>query len=102
MPKLVLPTGEIIKYDTEDHALVISYSWSRYKRGAIVCAKASEPGTRKTIYLHRRIMGVTDTRIKVDHENRDTLNCRRKNLRVGTTANNAHNSKSRDGTSMYK
>lgn len=43
------------------------------------------------MYLHRYIMGVSDRKVIVDHINGDIYDDRRKNLRLATKADNAHN-----------
>jgi hypothetical protein len=40
------------------------------------------------LLMHRWLMGVTDSRIIVDHANRDRLDCRRANLRIVTPSQN--------------
>ena len=53
--------------------------------------------------LHRLILGVTDPKIKIDHEDHDGLNCRRYNLRVATSLQNQQNMLKRcDNTSGFK
>jgi hypothetical protein len=107
MPKLVLITGEVFLYSSVDRELVNKHSWSRQLRpdGAVV-AKTSvrdvSSGRQRTVYLHRLIMGVTDPRVLVDHRDRNTLDCRRRNLRKSNHQTNAQNSKSRKGSSKYK
>lgn len=56
-----------------------------------------------TIYLHREVLGLApgDPR-KGDHIDGNTLNCRRANLRIATTAENAQNQGSRGGTSEHR
>lgn len=46
---------------------------------------------QRTVSLHRFIMGVTDPRVQVDHENRRTLDNRKENLRLGSNAQNHQN-----------
>ena len=60
-------------------------------------------GVNKTEYLHRRIMGVTDGKIKVDHQFGDTLDNRECVLRVCTNSDNCRNSERHcDSRSKYK
>jgi hypothetical protein len=56
-------------------------------------------GVYLNIYLHRELLGlprIADTR-GVDHIDRNTLNCRRTNLRILTQAGNMQNQGSRRG-----
>jgi hypothetical protein len=57
--------------------------------------------TRKSTGLSRLLMSPPDDMV-VDHINGDTLDNRRSNLRVVTSAQNAANSRPRGGTSRYK
>lgn len=54
-------------------------------------------------HLHRDVLalGKDDPR-KVDHINGNTLDCRRANLRIATTAQNAQNQGSRGGSSRHR
>jgi hypothetical protein len=45
----------------------------------------------KTIMLHRLLMGVTDRKIRVDHEDYNTLCNRKSNLRIANATLNARN-----------
>lgn len=59
---------------------------------------------RATMGLHRLVMGlVPGDGIEVDHINRDRLDCRRENLRIGSTAQNAQNKSSEGrGVSFHR
>ena len=43
------------------------------------------------IRLHRFVLGLTDENVIVDHINRNTLDCRRENLRIVTDQQNSMN-----------
>jgi hypothetical protein len=45
-------------------------------------------GKRRTIKMHRLIMGLTDPEFEVDHEDRNGLNNQKYNLQVVTKARN--------------
>lgn len=58
--------------------------------------------TGKKQWLHRLILGLTDRDTLGDHENHDTLDNRRDNLREATRQNNCRNSSSaKNSTSKY-
>jgi hypothetical protein len=59
-------------------------------------------GYNRKRYLHRWLLGITDRKVMVDHEDRNKRNNQRHNLRVCSNAQNSQNSKSRPGTSKYK
>ena len=60
-------------------------------------------GQKKTIMMHRQIMGITDSRVEVDHRNTNGLDNRRENLRVCVHAQNGMNrSRNKNNTSGYK
>jgi hypothetical protein len=54
---------------------------------------------RKTLYLHRELLNAPDDKI-VDHESRNTQDCRRNNLRLMDPSGNSRN-KSKIGLSPY-
>lgn len=55
---------------------------------------------QKTCYVHRYVMGNPDS--QVDHINRNTLDCRRANLRLATCSqNSANRGKTKGTTSQY-
>jgi len=60
--------------------------------------------SRKSLYLHREILGVTEPRVKVDHLNGDGLDNQRENLRACSTAQNNMNraKRRRRSSSTYK
>lgn len=88
-----LPSDVLV--DAEDLELVKSYNrWQYSKRGDIVSNyQITKDGkkTFKTYKLHRVIMGVTNSKIEVDHINHDRLDNRKKNLRICSHALNGQN-----------
>lgn len=60
-------------------------------------------GKRATQMMHRFIMGITDSKIKVDHFDHNGLSNLESNLRAATSADNNHNRRlSRANSSGYK
>ena len=83
-----LTQGKIAYIDAADADLVESYGrWSADKRSNGFYARYSP----ERIYLHRLIMGFPDG--LVDHQDGDTLNCRRSNLRIVTPSQSIMNTK---------
>lgn len=103
MKEIKLTQGQVALVDNEDFERVINFKnkWYAQKSSDGFYAKARIKD--KKILMHRIIMGVTDSAIKVDHINHNTLDNRKENLRVCTNAENGRNRKiNRDNTTGYK
>lgn len=83
------PKAEAI-IDAEDLPRALQYRWA-YGSGYVKCSR--EVALKTTNYLlHRVIMGAEHgDPVVIDHENRNTLDCRKSNLRRGDTPFNAAN-----------
>jgi hypothetical protein len=75
--------------DASDVDLVKDRKWFRIKAGYVT---HFDPKTRKSLYLHRVILGA-ETGKDVDHVDGNPLNNRKSNLRVCTHAQNGQNQK---------
>jgi hypothetical protein len=100
-----LGNGYLAVIDDEDADLVTGFKWYAMKvEGKVYAAgwKHMPPG-RFFVHLHRLITNAQPGEI-IDHADRDTLNCRRSNLRRATRQqNNCNRGASRRGTtSKYK
>lgn len=84
--------GKFVLFDEEDLPLVKQYRWTGMSNGWGTYAKACAPGKR-TILMHRMILGITSPNVYADHINHDTLDNRRSNLRIATPSQNAYNSR---------
>lgn len=109
MKEIPLLHGYIAIIDDEDYERVSRYTWTplidKSPRLSTVYARTSiqtrsrkearETGLprKKTILLHRFILGVDDPRIHVDHKNGNGLDNRRENIRVATVSQNRQNSR---------
>jgi len=88
--------------DVEDEALVSMMSWHPLRRDHAIYA-AHTARDRRTLLIHRVILGLSDSRIYVDHRDGDGLNNRRSNLRVCTSRLNIGNSRRRvDNVTGFK
>tara|TARA_B100000959_G_C14601653_1_gene468356 strand:+ start:146 stop:628 length:483 start_codon:yes stop_codon:yes gene_type:complete len=103
--EIKLTRGFVALVDDEDFERVSKLKWHATEISSIDYAKHSyhENGKNLTLYLHRFVMKITDRRCVVDHIDRDGLDCRKKNLRVCTQAQNTMNGVgSKNSTSKYK
>jgi hypothetical protein len=95
--------------DEADYERAKRFRWSFSSRsgklGGIGYAMRKTGGRKNTtlIYLHRYLFGLEkgDPRC-VDHINRNTLDCRRANLRLVSFAENVQNQNLRGGASLYR
>lgn len=88
--------GDVYKaiIDREDYEKVCVYQWSMSHKYV---------ATPKGILLHRLILGVTDSKQKIDHADLNTLNNRKYNLRLCNNSQNGANRKSQiNNTTGYK
>lgn len=73
--------------DDEDYERVSTKRWYLHPDGYAIRSQG-----RRTVLLHREVAGLTaGDGLEVDHRDRNGLNNRRGNLRVGTRALNAQN-----------
>ncbi len=87
-----LTQGKFALIDESDALQILSETWCAIKvranaRGDVFYAK----NVRTNEYLHRFILGVTDSDTEVDHINGNGLNCRRGNIRRTDRAGNCSN-----------
>jgi hypothetical protein len=93
---------KIVKVDDGDYRELINYNWclliSSMGAGKEYACRATtreerDNGYPKQILMHRQILEVLlNSRVLVDHRNRDGLDNRRENLRLATRYQNAINS----------
>ena len=107
--KIVLLTqGKVAQVDDEDFARINAHQWCVIKKTLknrtvwYAMRQTRLNGKRHAVYMHRVILGVTDS-TQVDHRFGDTLNNQRSNLRVATNQQNQYNMrKAPHGTSKFK
>lgn len=106
-----LTLGMFAKVDQADLADVSRWNWTATKCGGkrVVRYYAARGHSQKEtevtgrtglILMHRYLMG--EPTEDVDHQNRDTLDNRRENLRKASASQNGANSMARKGTSRFK
>lgn len=110
MKEIKLTQGYVALVDDADFDLLNRWKWQvsvssrpNYDRICVYRAHYAAQAKRKNIYMHRQILGVTDSKIHVDHIDHDCLNNQRSNLRSCTNSQNLMNTRKRkNGTSKYK
>lgn len=100
--EIPLSKGQVALVDEEDYERVSQLAWhaqwNKYTQSYYAKHNYRAAGTEKSIFMHSFLMGT-----KADHENHDTLDNRRSNLRPATYAQNAANRRlRRDSASGYK
>ena len=104
MKEIKLTQGQAALVDDEDYEQAIKAGswWVKYDKARdVFIAEGWIDGKR--IYMHRFIMDAPPGK-DVDHQNHDTLDNRRNNLRLCTRAENLQNMRrgQRNGHSQYK
>ena len=100
--ELPLKNGMIALVDSEDFDFLNQWTWTARKATNIhyyAQRKRWVNGKKKYIKMHRLIMNAPDNMV-VDHINRNTLDCRKSNMRLCTVAQNNCNRKAY-GKSKY-
>lgn len=94
--------------DASDYEWLMSWNWnahySKNTRKYYVRRTECINGEQKTVHMHRVILGLTREDIRNgDHENRNPMDNRRKNLRVANDAENTQNASLRsDNTTGFR
>jgi hypothetical protein len=82
-----LTRGQFAWVDAEDYEKVRQFKWRAQWNGKTFVA-VGKPGL-----MSRFVLGVTDSEVFVDHENHDTLNNQKSNLRRSDKFTNGYNRK---------
>lgn len=85
-----LSRGKSALVSSQDHAKLAKHSWYCGHRGYAMRSKLMPNGRRKTVSMHREILGARLDQ-EVDHINRNRLDNRRENLRILGHSANLHN-----------
>ena len=108
MRKIKLTQGQVALVDDEDYQRINQFKWfAQYcpTTGCYVAARSiRKPNGKRTVqYMHRVIINVPKD-LWTDHENHNSLDNRKRNLRSCTMQQNARNRKpqNRPKTSKYK
>jgi hypothetical protein len=78
-------------FDLDDYNKISPYYWRLHEDGYVYHQECI--GSKRKIYMHRFIMDVIELDCLIDHEDRNKLNNKRKNLRIATHQENMCNQK---------
>ena len=104
MKRIPLTQGKFALVDEDDYERLACSKWYLQNDGYAARNEKQEDGTRRTVLMHRVIVGAKPgDGLHVDHRDVDKLNNRRANLRSCIRAENLRNFKRRtDNTSGCK
>jgi hypothetical protein len=97
MQQIKLNNDSFVLVDDENYQELNKYNWSIFKGRHTNYAQRSillKDGKRKTLLMHRVILGINDKRI-VDHWDDNGLNNQKENLKISNNADNIRRQKSR-------
>jgi len=100
----VVYKGHDIKIDKGDLPLLQAHNWQVHKhvRGSFYLERIETNNKKHQGFALHRVVAGTPVGMITDHINHNTLDNRRKNLRVCSHRENMFNQKSKVGTSKYK
>jgi hypothetical protein len=105
-----LTSGQVAIVDDEDFEWLNKFNWhvEKHKNSEYAArfdtARYVETGKNRKRYMHRDILGLTNSKIKSDHRNGNGLDNRRNNLRAATNAQNgwSFQTKKKSATSRFR
>ena len=95
-------SGYDVLIDIEDVQILIDYTWHVFRNRGKIYMRGWDKTTRKKVLMHRVIMDAPKN-FMVDHKNQNTLDNRKKNLRLCKNSQNICNRpKPKSNKSGYK
>lgn len=94
--EIPLTRGQVAVVDAADYERLTRHKWTAHweKKTQSFYAKRTAGKPRKTIWMHREVMGAVPADGKqIDHKDHDSLNNRRSNLKTCDNAQNHWNQK---------
>lgn len=102
MSQLIIKNQTIL-IDDEDLDLVNQYSWCLSPKRDTFYVITTLYNPKRTVRLHRLLMGIEDPKLIVDHIDGNPLNNQKGNLRIVSNIENGGNAQARKGgSSKYK
>lgn len=100
MRQIPLTKGQVAIVDDSDYEYLMQWKWHSTRGNAGYYAKRMDYKDNRKIdvLMARVIMGVTESKIFVDHKNNNTLDNTRGNLRICSNAQNSCNRRSAKGS----
>ena len=103
MKIIPLSNEKVVLVDDNDYEILSKYTWYILKSGNNFYAVRWERIKKIVILMHRDILSITDSNVRVDHADHNGLNNQRYNIRIATISQNACNQIIRkNNTSGYK
>lgn len=95
MRLIYLTQGQAAKVDDADYEWLCQWKWHAFyaPNTRTYYAKRAGPIPGHLVSMSRSLLGITDSKVQVDHRNGDTLDNQRDNLRVASNAQNTKNRK---------
>ncbi len=93
MKLILLTQGKYAQVDDKDYEYLMQWKWHYNTTSLSGYAMRSTGNKKGRPLMHRIILGITDSSIKIDHADGDGLNNQRYNLRIATLSQNAANRK---------
>lgn len=101
--RIKLTQGQFAIVDAADYDYLNQWNWQARWSPRYRSFVAARTESQTSLYMSRLIMGITDRIVIVDHENHNTLDNRRLNLRLVNRYQSQWNKKrSRNNTSGFK
>lgn len=104
MKEIKLTQGKVALVDDEDFEELSKFKWCALKAPKTYYAiRRGNDFKKSTIYMHREILKLTDSKIQGEHKDNNGLNNQKSNLRTCTNSENQRNKTCKiNGTSNYK
>lgn len=96
MKQIPLTQGQFALVDDEDYEILSKFKWhaSKERRNWYALRRGNNDSNESRLFkMHRQILGLTDSKICIDHKDGNGLNNQKSNLRIATNSENQRNKK---------